>query len=159
MFIFNKSWLAGEVSIGWKKARALPLFKEGKWAALSNYEAVRWAFNQYVFDSTKCKVIYPGIMNGASTGSRDLIPSSSRRILSRAGENLSLWHGGIRVGMLLAWFRVCSSWGPLEIEGIQGKFTRMTKDFAIHHMKLESAQATEERFYLTLFQSSWASWF
>lgn len=40
MFIFNKSWLA-EVPTGWEKARALPFFKEGKWADLSNYRAVR----------------------------------------------------------------------------------------------------------------------
>lgn len=158
MFIFNKSWLAGEVSIGWKKARALPLFKEGKWAALSNYEAVRWAFNQYVFDSTKCKVIYPGIMNGASTGSRDLIPSSSRRILSRAGENLSLWHGGIHVGMLLAWFRVCSSWGHLEIEGIQGKFQN---DERLCDPPYETGVCSSHRgkVLFNSLQNSWASWF
>ena len=41
MFIFNKSWMAKEVSVGWKKARVLPLFKKGTWDDLSNYKAVR----------------------------------------------------------------------------------------------------------------------
>lgn len=41
MFIFNKSCIAREVSIGWKKAHVLPSFKKGKWDDLSNYMPVR----------------------------------------------------------------------------------------------------------------------
>lgn len=41
MFIFNKSWIARETSVGWMKTSVLPLFKEGKWDDLSNYRPVR----------------------------------------------------------------------------------------------------------------------
>lgn len=58
-----------------------------------------------------------------NAGRGDLIPRSSRRMLSRAGDNPSLWNGGIPGGDaagLVLWLQFTG--GDL---GIQGEFTRM----------------------------------
>lgn len=153
MFIFNKSWITREVSIGWKKVRVLPLFKKGKWDDLSNYKLVRWAFNQYVFYTTKCKVIYLRIMNVADTCRiGDFYPEKQRTMgeywigLGRnslclsLSQYLSLSHGGTPHGnaAVLFW---CPRFMKLlgNSEGGQGKFTRMIKDFAIQPYKTNPA--------------------
>lgn len=121
MFIFNKSWITREVSIGWKKAHVLPLFKKGKWDDLSNYKPVRWAFNQYVFHTTKCKVIYLRIMNVADTCRiGDFIPRSGVQQENTEqvwGETLFLSvTGQLHAAKLLSGFGVHDLWSRLEIQ-------------------------------------------